>query len=533
MKTKARASTAVSLKEAASLALECVEKSYGPTRALRGVTVASFPGEVHAIIGENGSGKSTLLKIASGETRPDHGRILVNGAPVRFRQPRDALSWGIALIPQEVPLCSSLTVAENISLGALPGRAGRVDWRTCRRTAVAVLAELGERFDVSRDVRSLTADERQIVAIARALARGQRTILFDEPTSSLSLDQANRLFSVLAELRRTGITMIYVTQRLAELREVADRVTVLRDGEVVGALGADDIDEPRIAELMTGRVLERHVQAEDAALDSARDSPGLLVVEGLSMPPQIASVSIAVSAGEVVGLAGLVGSGAPDVLEALAGIRSGARGVVRLGGRHLPLSSVRATMSRGVGYLPRDRGREALVPNLSITENLLLPELASIWPVIVSKRKQKLRAVQLARAFSVKAASMEAEAGSLSGGNQQKLIVARVLANNPRLLLLNEPTRGVDVGAKTDIFQAIREFASGDRGALVYSSEFKDLIEWCDRIVVLHRGRVVTELSATLCSEEQLIRLASRGGAISMNDSTTPRYRGTGAGQGR
>ena len=497
----------------ALLSLTSIEKWYGGTPALRGVSFTCRPGEVHALIGENGSGKSTLLKVASGEIRPDRGSISVDGRAVRFHQPTDALRAGIALIPQEVPLVRSLTVAENISLGTLPvGKLG-VDWRACRRLARAALTVLGAHdLDVSRDVSTLAADERQLVAIARALARGQRILLLDEPTSSLSLDQANRLFAVLRQLRHQGIAMAYVTQRLAELEQVADRVTVIRDGRVVAAMDVADVHTDQIAEIMVGRQLH-----QSSSTSGATGSPGstpLLYVEGLQMLPSLRSASLSVGHGEVVGVAGLEGSGAAELLAALAGIGTDPRGRVLLGGEPLPLGSVRATMSRGVGYLPRDRRLEALVPLLSVSENMHLPELSSLWPPFVGLRRQRREAAALARRFSVRMPGLDAPAAALSGGNQQKLVMARLLARDPRLLLLSEPTRGVDVGAKIDIFRAVREFARGDRAAVVYSSEFKDLIDWCDRIIVLYRGHTVADRPAGTLAEKDLIRLAGRGSTL-------------------
>ncbi|MDA8342204.1 MAG: sugar ABC transporter ATP-binding protein [Actinomycetota bacterium] len=505
----------------ALLALDSIEKWYEGTPALSGVSLACFPGEVHALIGENGSGKSTLLKVASGEVHPDGGQILVAGVPVRFHQPSDAIRSGIALIPQEVPLVRSLTVAENISLGALPTARLRVDWKACRRRAKAALALLGEHeLDVGRVVDMLTADERQLVAIARALARGQRILLLDEPTSSLSLDQANRLFGVLRQLRSSGIAMVYVTQRLAELTQVADRVTVIRDGRVVAVVDRDDIEEGRIAEIMIGRALEAAPVATVGRERGGAPADALLWVDHLQMLPSVRDASLAVRGGEVVGVAGLVGSGASELLEALAGVGPHARGTAQLGGVPLPLGSVRATMARGVGYLPRDRRLEALVPALSVTENMLLSDLTSLWPPVI-RRGRRRQAADLARRFSVRMPGLDAPAGALSGGNQQKLVMARVLARNPRLLLLNEPTRGVDVGAKFDIFSEVRAFAKGDKAALVYSSEFKDLIELCDRVVVLYRGHVVADQPAGSFTEEELIRLAGRGSAKGPEDVVT------------
>jgi ABC-type sugar transport system ATPase subunit len=499
----------------ALLCLDSIEKWYGGTPALSGVSFDCRPGEIHALIGENGSGKSTLLKVASGEIRPDAGSIFVEGRSVRFHQPTDAIRAGVALIAQEVPLVESLTVAENISLGALPSRRLGVDWKSCRKRARASLALLGEQeLDVTRDVNMLAADTRQLVAIARALARGQRILLLDEPTSSLSLGQANRLFAVLRELRHQGIAIVYVTQRLAELEQIADSVTVIRDGRAVATMNSRDASPSEIAELMVGRPLGRSSGATGRAREDRTDP--LLHVEELRMLPALRGASLTVFPGEVVGIAGLEGSGASELLAALAGVGTEAHGTVLLRGEPLPLHSVRAAMARGVGFLPRDRRREALVPMLSVAENMHLSELSSLWPPFVGLRRRRREATTLARRFSVRMPGIEAPAAALSGGNQQKLVMTRVLARDPSLLLLSEPTRGVDIGAKIDIFCAVRDYAHGEKAAVVYSSEFKDLIEWCDRIVVLYRGHTVGAYAAGSLDEDELIHLA--GGAAAAAD---------------
>jgi ribose transport system ATP-binding protein len=386
-----------------------------------------------------------------------------------------------------------------------------VDWKSCRKRAKASLARLGEHdLDVTRDVNMLTADMRQLVAIARALARGQRVLLLDEPTSSLSLSQANRLFGVLRELRHQGIAIVYVTQRLAELEQIADRVTVIRDGRVVGTMGSRDASPSEIAELMVGRPLG---QSSGATAGGRQDrTEPLLHVEDLRMLPALRGASLTVFPGEVVGIAGLEGSGASELLAALAGVGTETHGRVLLRGEPLPLHSVRAAMAKGVGFLPRDRRLEALVPMLSVSENMYLSELSTLWPPFVGLRRRRREAARLARRFSVRMPGIEAPAAALSGGNQQKLVMARVLARDPVLLLLSEPTRGVDIGAKIDIFRAVRDFAHGEKAAVVYSSELKDLIEWCDRIVVLYRGHTVGTYAAGSLDEEDLIHLA--GGAV-------------------
>jgi ABC-type sugar transport system ATPase subunit len=514
------------------LRLEAVEQWFGQTHALRGVTVDFVAGETHAVIGENGSGKSTLLKIASGDTLPAAGRVIVGGAVTTFRSPRDAMTAGVVAIPQEVPLCPSLTVAENVVLGAIPRRAGRVDWRDGRVQARAALAQLGEhRLDVEQPVLALSADERQLVAIARALAAGGRTILLDEPTSSLTLDQAQRLFDVIRRLRSNGLAVVYVTQRLAELRQVADRISVIRDGLLVHTTTDVNIDESEIAALMAGRVLGS-LASESRSVSGRPDDAPFVAVEGVTMTPKVHDVSFTAQKGEIVGLAGLVGSGAAEVLEGMAGISPITSGHLVLNGRSVSTRSPRSVMAAGVGYVPRDRRKEGLVLGLSVAENLHLHELASSKGWLVGWGARRRRSDRMVERFKVRTPDVDVPAGSLSGGNQQKLVMARVLGLDPRLLLLNEPTRGVDVGAKTEIFREVREYAKRKGTVIVCTSELADLIQICDRIVVFYRGRVIAEERADALDEDVLVRLAS-GGATPGPDEAAGSERQTTGVEGR
>jgi ribose transport system ATP-binding protein len=501
--------TGLGVKEECGIGFDSVEKWYGATHALRGVSITCRPGEIHAIVGENGSGKSTLLKIASGEIRPDKGRLIVEGKERRFRQPADALKSGVALIAQEVPLCPSLTVAENVAMGVLSGARVLSVGRCYVARVREILQRLGEDIDPRRAVASLRPDERQVVAIARALYRSNcSVILFDEPTSSLSLSQAERLFDVIRKLKDSGVTVVYVTQRLGELSGLVDRISVIRDGTLVGAFEGGDVPEHELVELMVGRKLITGFKAE--ASESASSQDALLSVEELRVLPAVRGVSFKVFKGEVVGVTGLAGSGASELLEALAG-RSGKSvvgGVVLVSGRRALLSSPRKVFDAGLGYVPPDRRKDALVPAMSVAENIQLADFGALWPPFVSRRRRR-DAKSLAELFSLKAPSLDAPASSLSGGNQQKLVLARVLAKDPKVILLNEPTRGVDVGAKLDIFNEIRQVAKRGKGVVMYSSEVKDLMEWCDRVLVFYRGVIVADLPVRQAKESEVVALSS------------------------
>lgn len=492
---------------------DSVHKWYGSTYALRGVTISCLPGQVNAIVGENGSGKSTLLKIASGEIRPDEGRVLVDGRERRFRQPTDALRAGVALIAQEVPLCPSLTVGENVAMGVLSRLPVVSIGRSYMGRVREILRQLGEDIDPRRQVASLRPDERQVVAIARALYRSScSVILFDEPTSSLSLSQAERLFEVIRKLKDAGVTVVYVTQRLGELSGLADKISVLRDGTLVGSFDGPDVTEHELVELMVGRKLI--TGSEEEMSGSSAHADVVVSVEDLRVLPAVRGVSFKVAKGEVVGVTGLAGSGASELLEALAG-RSGKAvvgGAVFVAGRRASLSSPRRVFAAGMGYVPPDRRKDALVPAMSVAENIQLSDLGMLWPPFVSRRRRR-DARSLAEAFSVKAASLDAPASSLSGGNQQKLVLARVLAKDPEVILLNEPTRGVDVGARLDIFNEIRQFAKRGKAAVMYSSEVKDLLEWCDRILVFYRGVIVADLPVSQAKESEIVALSSGANA--------------------
>lgn len=486
---------------AIALQLRGMEKTYGATRALRGVDFDVRRGEVHALLGQNGSGKSTLMKIAYGEVQPDAGSIVMSGEATRFRLPQDALAAGIGAVAQEVPLVPALSVAENISLGRLRRRRLGLDRRDAENTARETLARLGSDVDVRRPVATLAPFERQLVAIARALSSNTEVLILDEPTSSLSVDHARDLFGVLDGLRRQGVAMVLITQKLKEVGEVADRVTILRDGEKVGEY-TESLDRLPIDELVGA------VQPPDQVrtrLSSDR-APVLEVTE--LQGPGMDGVSLQVNAGEIVGLAGLAGCGRPELLRALfGGPRSGGR--MTLDGIVYAPRSPGAAISRKVAFVTGDRRGEGLNLDQSVRENLMTVRRRRSGLRPLDHRRERTLAAEMVARLRIKTGSIDAPVRTLSGGNQQKVVLAKWLLSTPRLLLLDEPTRGVDVAAKQDFYRVIEELADSGLGVVIGSLDDRELLEVCDRILVLREGRVAADLDAATATEQDLIRHSS------------------------
>ncbi len=485
-----------------------VVRRFGKVTVLRGVDFALHAGEVHALAGANGSGKSTLVRILSGALRPSEGTVVVGGAPVRLRSPHDGLHLGIATVPQELPLVPSLSIAENLFLGALPRRRGVVTWRELRRGALDALRSVDPegRLVPDRPVAELDLADRQLLAIARALLHGARVLLFDEPTSALPGPAADRLLELIRLLRSEGRAIALVSQRLDDITAVADRVSVLRDGSLVAELPGDQAQAATLAELMVGHPVHAHRNPV-----RTRGAGELLSVEGLDPAGRGVPVSFGVRPGELLGLAGLPGSGVDELLASLAGRRKTAAGRVRLAGRDLTGLGVVRRARLGVAYVSGDRRREGIVPNATVAENLTLAltSRASLRPL----RRAPLveRVASVLRDLDVKPNDPTALAGTLSGGNQQKLVVGRWLLAGARLWLLADPTRGVDVHARADIHRLLRDQVAAGGAAVMASSELAELLEVCDRILVVHRGALVAEVDPAQTSEHDLLALV--GGA--------------------
>jgi ABC-type sugar transport system ATPase subunit len=486
-----------------------LHKWFGGVHALCGARmILEQPGVVHALMGQNGSGKSTLLNILSGQLRPDGGTITMRGAQVAFHSPPAALAHGISMVSQETALAEDLTVAENVLLGRrlVRGPMG-IDWRATRERARAVLEQLGVDYEPGWIVRSLRPDQKQMVEIARALSTNVAILVLDEPTSSLTEEETKGLFAVIRRLTEQGVCVIYVSHRLPEIFEICDEMTVLRDGVTVAQGRKEDFTPRTLVKAMVGS--EKMLAARIARADEG--SAPILEICNLSVPGCLDDVSLELHEGEIVGLAGLVGSGRGELLETIYGLRSYEAGTILLSGKRLSIENPREAIKHGVGFVPPDRKTQGVVLPMSVLDNLSMPATAERFrlrsPGGADVEKEASAASRL---LSIKA-TLDAEVRTLSGGNQQKVVLGKWLIRPPKVLLLDEPTRGVDVSAKGEIHRHLRDAASRGMAMLVSSSEYDELYEVCDRIIVFFRGRVIAELPRQDATEARLAALA--GGA--------------------
>ncbi|MEY9926306.1 ABC-type sugar transport system ATPase subunit [Catenulispora sp. GP43] len=492
----------------AGLAAEAVSKRFGGVQALTDVSVHFPAGRITALMGENGAGKSTLLKILTGDHRPTAGRVLLDGEVLDLGSPQDARRAGIRLIPQEPEIIPHVSVAENIYAGSLPRRGPRgFDRAALRRQAAAALERFGFAKALNPDLigAQLTPAQRQIVEIMRALTgrTPPRAVAFDEPTSSLSEHEVDALFTLIRRLRDDGIAVIYVSHRMKEVFELADQIAVLRDGELVDVRDAAAADEGTLVRLMVGRDLSSLFVRQNVVTDRV-----VLEVEDLTTDA-VHAVNLTVRSGEVVALAGLIGAGRSELALALAGDAPIRSGKVKLNGRVLRLRRPRDAIRAGIGLAPEERKAQALFAQRSIRDNTSLVSLDRLRCArIVKKGQEKALVQQYTDRLRVRAPSLETEVRTLSGGNQQKVVLARWLARGPALLILDEPTRGVDVGVKTEIYHIIAELARAGTAILVISSELPEVLGLADRILVMQNGRVAGSLDRAATSEEAILALA-------------------------
>jgi ABC-type sugar transport system ATPase subunit len=490
---------------AAGLEFHDIRKAFGAVTALTGVSFAVARGEAHALVGENGAGKSTLLKILAGLVRPDSGEMRWNGARLTPSSPRDAIERGVGMVYQEMLCFPNLTVSGNIFAGRELTLAGGLDERAMRARTRALLDELHLNIDPDTEAESLSTAHRQLLQVARALAFKCQILVLDEPTTALTDAEADHLFGVLRRLREQGTTLLYVSHRLPEVFRLCDRITVLRDGAFVGTYDAGAVGPEDIVRAMVGRDLP--ARAASGVAKSAQ--PPMLDVCGLSRPPCFRDVSLQVARGEIVGLFGLVGSGRSELVETIFGLYQPTAGAVSIDGHTIQPSSPRDAARAGVALVPEDRQRQGLLFNLNIRHNLLLPRSTVRGDVRIRPVEERSEADGLRREWRIKAPTVEAFPDSLSGGNQQKVVVAKWLATAPRVLLLDEPTKGVDVGAKFEIHEMIRRQAERGLAVLVVSSDLPEVLALADRIVIMREGRVQGILAAATASEESVMHLAT------------------------
>ena len=498
--------------EAALLRLEGITKRFPGVMALRGVTLDVRAGEVHGLLGENGAGKSTLLKIVSGAQRPDEGRILWRGTPVALASPHAAQRLGIVTIYQEFTLVPALTVAENVFIGREPVRAGLVDWPRLKRDAAAIIRRIGLALDPMTPVRDLSVAEQQMVEIARALSMESRLIIMDEPTSALSQAEVGRLLGIMEALRRDGIGVVFVTHRLDEARRICDRVTVLRDGQLVATRQAAETALDDIIRAMVGRSAEqlyRRPQARHAPGEVRLAARNLTTARVGQRGTALQGVSIQVRAGEILGIAGLVGAGRTEFARAVFGADGLLSGTVEVDGRPVRLRSPRDAIRAGIGLMPEDRKQQALFLAQAVRRNFSIAALAQFLSLGLFVREgaeaQALDGYR--RALNIRMSGAEQAVVNLSGGNQQKVVLARWLALKPRVLIVDEPTRGVDVAAKAEVHELLDGLARQGVAVIAISSELPEVLAISDRIVTMREGRVTGELPAAEATQEQLMTL--------------------------
>ena len=495
--------------------MTAIGKRYGGVRACHEVDFVLGAGEVHALLGENGAGKSTLMKILSGDVTEYDGSIAINGVPVRFGGPTDAQAAGIAMIHQELDLVPGLSVADNIFLGRELRTAVRtVDRRRMEREARELLDRSGVSLDPRRPVGDLRVGEQQLVTIAKAISLDARVLIMDEPTSALTSSEVERLFDVIRELRQSGVGIVYISHRMEEISRVADRATVLRNGSIVTSFDPRELSTAEVVEAMVGRPVQTMFTTPDSATGDE-----LLRVENLRLKARRPRpgrrdpdrISLTVRAGEIVGLAGLLGAGRTELLETLYGVAPGGThtGRILLQGKPIRPRGPRQALAHGIGFVPEDRRTSGLVLFHSILANTVVSSLPAYGRLgVIARRRERAASVRMADRLRLKFGRLQDEVGTLSGGNQQKVVFGRMLLTEPKLLLLDEPTRGVDVGAKAEIYRLLGELAAQGLGVLLASSELPELVGVCDRVVVLRDGCDVASFSTAESGEGDLLAAA-------------------------
>jgi len=485
-----------------------ISKTFPGVAALTDVSFTVRRGECHALLGENGAGKSTLGKILAGLYRPDSGQIRLDGKAVRFTAPRAALEAGVGIVHQELVFCSNLSIAENLCLHDLPRQGMWLDRREMRSRAEAALKQIGLEIDVDQPLASLSIGQEQMVQIAAAVALGARVLVFDEPTSSLGRGEVSQLFRLIRRLQQEGVTVIYVSHRLEEIFELCQTVTVLRDGRHVETLPIDKVDHDQLVRLMVGRSVEVY----SPPIPEKGFGPCRLRLRGLSSPGRFEDIDLEICAGEIVGLAGLVGAGRTELTEAIYGVDPEATGTVEIDGRRLSIHSPRQAQSAGIGLIPEDRKRHGLVLPMNLRENVTLPILDRFAGALhrIDRGGEAGFASEARTRLAIRAPDVETVVSGLSGGNQQKIVFAKGLAADCRVLMIDEPTRGVDVGARAEIHGIIRRLAQAGMSILVVSSDTKETAALCDRVLVMDRGRVSAELAGDAITREAMIAAASR-----------------------
>ena len=489
------------------LELKNISKRFSGVEVLHQVPFMLRPGEVHALLGENGAGKSTLIKVMTGFYQPDGGEIFLNGEPVQFNDTRESRQVGIAAIYQELSLFPDLNVAENIFVGRQPMTLGRrIDWRKLYSESERLLASLGVHLDLKQKARSLSIAQQQMVEIARAFSINARILIMDEPTSSLTLNEVADLFRLVRRLRDEGTAIIFISHRLEELFELADRVTVLRDGAYVDTRPMKDVTRDDLIRMMVGRKISNLFPKQDVKAGEVA-----LKVERLTREGAFWDVSFELRKGEILGMAGLVGAGRTNVARAIFGVEPSTSGAIQLNGREIRITSPQQAIELGLAYVPEDRQLHGLIPAMHITTNISLPMLPEYarrgW---LQDKLERRAAYDAACQMEVRANNIWQKARELSGGNQQKVVLAKWLSTHPRILILDEPTRGIDVGTKAAVHALMSKLASEGMAILMISSELPEVLGMSDRIIVMHEGYMTAHFSRAEATQEKIISAATQ-----------------------
>ncbi|SNT03874.1 sugar ABC transporter ATP-binding protein [Antarctobacter heliothermus] len=488
------------------LALDGITKTFPGVKALDGVSLRLFPGQVTALVGENGAGKSTVVKTLTGIYQPDGGDILLDGAATRFATPQDAAKVGITAIHQETVLFDELSVAENIFIGHAPrGKFGLIDWTTMQRRATEILRSIGAQIDPGHKLRDLGIANKHLVAIARALSIDARVVIMDEPTAALSHKEIQELYELVETLKAQGKAILFISHKFDEIFRIADRYTVFRDGQFVGDGLIDDVTESELVKMMVGRDVSQVFPQRESHIGDE-----VLQVVGYDHPTEFADIGFTLRRGEILGFYGLVGAGRSEFMQALFGITKPSKGVTKIDGMIRIIRSPADAIIHGVVYVPEDRGKQGAITALPIFQNVTLPSLGR------TSHRGFLRLAEefsLAREYTqrldLRAASLDTDVGNLSGGNQQKVVIAKWLATQPKVIILDEPTKGIDIGSKAAVHEFMAELAAQGLAVIMVSSEIPEILGMSDRVIVMREGRIATELAGEDLTPETLVRHAA------------------------
>lgn len=483
-----------------------IKKNFGKIRALKGVSLSVHEGEIISLIGENGAGKSTLMNVMTGIYQPDGGGIFLGENQVKFTTPMDAIKKGICIVHQEIANCPNISVAENIFISDIVGNSKHfVDYNKLNKDAADILSTFDSKIDPKAKVSTLSISEQQIVEIAKALSSNPKVIIFDEPTSSLTKEETEKLLKIIFELRDKGLGILYISHRMEEVFTLSDTVVVLRDGEYIDTKPIDEVNNDWIVKKMTGRSIEDYYPPKNN-----KAGKPILEAEGLSDEKRFNNVSFQLKGNEILGFYGLIGAGRSEVMKSLVGARKKKSGEIKFKGKQVDFKKYKQAIDKGIIYLTEDRKKEGLFLDFDICKNMSLLNLDKISSkIFTNKIKERIEAEKFSKEMNVKSSGLEQIVRTLSGGNQQKIMIAKALSVNPSVIILDEPTRGIDVGAKTEIYQTLRRLSDSGVGIIIISSELSEIIGLCDKVCVMYEGNIAGEVSGDDINESNIIRLAS------------------------